>query len=119
VEVRPASVVIVDALADSSRASSTTSPTSPLETPATGSRSSRGVREATKRGDETLTVDHVEGVRDDGSRVIVEAEQRWEFDIDDDGHARPRTDAPVPAWMEGLLRKIGIRGIRISRTEER
>lgn len=44
------------------------------------------------------------------SRVIVEAEQRREFDIDAENHAHPRTDAPVPAWTEGLFGRSGFAG---------
>jgi hypothetical protein len=53
----------------------------------------------------------------DESRVIVDGEERWEFDVDDDEHARPRTETTVPVWMEGLLQQIGIRGLRIGPTE--
>jgi len=54
---------------------------------------------------------------DDESRVIVDDEEQWEFDVDDDEHARPRTETTVPVWMEGLLQQIGIRGLRIGSTE--
>jgi hypothetical protein len=49
--------------------------------------------------------------------VIVDGEERWEFAVDDDEHARPRTETTVPVWMEGLLQQIGIRGLRIGPTE--
>jgi len=54
---------------------------------------------------------------DDESRVIVDGEEWWEFDVDDDDHARPRIETTVPVWMEGLLQQIGIRGLRIGPAE--
>jgi len=46
------------------------------------------------------------------SRLIVEADRRWEMIVDDEW-AYPRwEDRSMPRWLEGLVRNIGVRGIR-------
>jgi len=46
------------------------------------------------------------------SRLIVEADRRWEMIVDNEW-AYPRwEDRSMPRWLEGLVRNIGVRGIR-------
>lgn len=48
----------------------------------------------------------------DDSRIIVEADRRWEM-IVDEGWAYPKwSERSFPRWLKSLVRDFGIRGIR-------
>jgi len=61
-------------------------------------------------GDEPVQVIVIDD--SDDSRIIVEADQRYEMIVDEEW-AYPRwEDRSRPRWLEGLVRDFGVRGIR-------
>lgn len=59
--------------------------------------------------DQPVTVTVIE---DDEARIIVRADAKYEFVVDE-GWAYPRRDdQSLPRWMESLLADFGVRGIR-------
>lgn len=47
----------------------------------------------------------------DDSRIIVEADRRYEMVVDD-GWAFPRWEDSAPRWLESVVSDFGVRGIR-------
>jgi len=60
-------------------------------------------------GDEPVTVIVIDD--SDDSRIIVEADRRYEMVVDDEW-AYPKWGDLTPRWLEGLVRDFGVRGIR-------
>jgi hypothetical protein len=60
--------------------------------------------------DQTVTVLVVDAKQD--SRIIVEADRRWELEIEDEWAYPCWSDRSMPRWLEGLVRNFGVRGIR-------
>lgn len=60
--------------------------------------------------DQAVTVTIVDGKKD--SRIIVEADRRWELEIEDEWAHPCWEDRSMPRWLEGLVRDFGVRGIR-------
>jgi hypothetical protein len=59
--------------------------------------------------DQPVTVTVVD--TDDDGRIIVRADTKYEFVVDDEW-AYPKWDQSLPRWMESLLADFGVRGIR-------
>ncbi|AXG06558.1 hypothetical protein DU500_09040 [Haloplanus rubicundus] len=59
---------------------------------------------------QAVTVIVVDSEKD--SRIIVDADQRWEMEIEDEWAISCWEDRSMPRWLEGLVRDLGVRGIR-------
>jgi hypothetical protein len=60
--------------------------------------------------DQAVTVIVVDAKKD--SRIIVDADKRWELEIEDKWAYPCWEDRAMPRWLEGLVRDLGVREIR-------
>ena len=60
--------------------------------------------------DQAVTVIVVDAKND--PRIIVDADRRWEMNVEDEWAYPCWEDRSMPRWLEGLVRDLGVRGIR-------